>query len=105
MEIRGRCYTARFTSSASLRFGKDAFLRKCQTDVECGLAWLIHVEANVSRPHHKSNQPNIAEMILSGSRTGSPRLILSTFSMPDVTRPQTVYCRSRTRASSKQMKN
>src|SRR5437588_6261683 len=43
--------------------------------------------------------------ILSGSRTGSPRLILSTFSMPDVTLPQTVYCLSRNRASVKQMKN
>ena len=41
----------------------------------------------------------------SGSRTGSPRLILSTFSMPSVTLPQTVYCLSRKRASSKTMKN
>src|SRR5215470_11917449 len=30
-------------------------------------------------------------MILSGLITGSPRLILSTFSMPSVTWPQTVY--------------
>ena len=32
-------------------------------------------------------------------------LILSTFSMPSITRPHTVYCRSRKVASSKQMKN
>src|SRR5262249_1823690 len=31
--------------------------------------------------------------ILSGSRTGSPRLILSTFSMPSTTCPHTVYWR------------
>ena len=43
--------------------------------------------------------------ILSGSFTGSPRLILSTFSMPSMTLPQTVYWRSRKRASAKQMKN
>src|SRR6266404_3920898 len=43
--------------------------------------------------------------ILSGSCTGSPRLILSTFSMPDVTLPQTVYWLLRNDASSKQMKN
>ena len=45
------------------------------------------------------------ETIESGSRTGSPRLILSTFSMPSTTSPQTVYCLSRKRASSKTMKN
>src|SRR5580693_8753658 len=44
-------------------------------------------------------------MILSGSRTGSPRLILSTFSMPETTLPQTVYWRLRKAASPKQMKN
>src|ERR1700742_5291205 len=43
--------------------------------------------------------------ILSGFFTGSPRLILSTFSMPSVTLPQTVYCLSRKRASPKTMKN
>src|ERR1043165_3930010 len=43
--------------------------------------------------------------ILSGFCTGSPRLILSTFSMPAVTLPQTVYCLLRNEASSKQMKN
>ena len=43
--------------------------------------------------------------ILSGSFTGSPRLILSTFSMPETTLPQTVYWRLRKAASPKQMKN
>ncbi len=39
--------------------------------------------------------------IWSGPCTGSPRLILSTFSMPSTTLPQTVYWLSRKRASSK----
>src|SRR4051812_45108643 len=46
-----------------------------------------------------------ALMILSGFFTGSPRLILSTFSMPEVTLPHTVYWLLRKEASSKQMKN
>src|SRR5580704_13800985 len=50
-------------------------------------------------------QLKVALTILSGSRTGSPRLILSTFSMPETTLPQTVYFRSRNPASPKQMKN
>src|SRR5208282_6415856 len=50
-------------------------------------------------------QLSVALMILSGSRTGSPRLILSTFSMPETTFPHTVYLRSRKGASAKQMKN
>jgi len=41
----------------------------------------------------------------SGSVTGSPRLILSTFPMPSVTWPQTVYWLLRNGASAKQMKN
>ena len=45
------------------------------------------------------------DTILSGSWTGSPRLILSTLSMPSMTWPQTVYWRLRKAASSKQMKN
>ena len=45
------------------------------------------------------------ETILSGFTTGSPRLISSTWSMPSITLPQTVYWRSRKVASSKQMKN
>src|SRR5271156_632683 len=53
----------------------------------------------------KTPQLNVALTILSGSRTGSPRLILSTFSIPETTLPQTVYCRSRKCASPKQMKN
>src|SRR5262245_50036083 len=49
--------------------------------------------------------PIVALTILSGFSTGSPRLILSTFSIPSITLPQTVYWLSRKRASSKQMKN
>ena len=45
------------------------------------------------------------ETILSGVAGGSPRVILSTFSMPRLTRPHTVYWPSRKVASSKQMKN
>src|SRR5262245_36700267 len=47
----------------------------------------------------------LAEMMRSGSATGSPRLILSTFPMPSVTWPQTVYLPLRKGASAKQMKN
>src|SRR6516162_7882406 len=47
----------------------------------------------------------LAEMMRSGSATGSPRLILSTFPMPSVTCPQTVYLPLRKGASAKQMKN
>src|SRR3569623_385229 len=47
----------------------------------------------------------LTEVILSGSRTGAPRLIWSTLSMPSMTLPQTVYCLSRKRASSNTMKN
>ena len=43
--------------------------------------------------------------IRAGARTGSPRLIVSTTSMPSITLPHTVYWRSRKRASEKQMKN
>src|SRR5215831_15112183 len=39
------------------------------------------------------------------SKEASLRLILSTFSMPSITAPQTVYCPLRKGASSKQMKN
>src|SRR6476659_883149 len=45
------------------------------------------------------------ETILSGLAGGSPRVILSTFSMPWLTRPHTLYWPSRKVASSKQMKN
>ena len=50
-------------------------------------------------PASLGSQLNVALTILSGSRTGSPRLILSTFSMPDTTLPQTVYWRLRKGAS------
>src|SRR5580698_9517896 len=55
--------------------------------------------------YRKPPQLSVALTILSGSFTGSPRLILSTFSIPDTTFPQAVYCLSKNRASSKQMKN
>jgi|GEM_PF-2379333 len=42
-------------------------------------------------PQEDDYVPMVALMILSGSLTGSPRLILSTFSMPSITVPQTVY--------------
>ena len=53
------------------------------------------------------DQPSVtvAFTILPGSRGGSPLGSASTFSMPSTTWPQTVYCLSRKRASSKQMKN
>src|SRR5258705_11045687 len=54
---------------------------------------------------HAASAAMRALTILSGFCTGSPRLILSTFSMPDVTLPQTVYWLLRNEASSKQMKN
>ncbi len=38
-----------------------------------------------------SHAPIVALTILSGFTTGSPRLIWSTFSMPSITLPQTVY--------------
>ncbi len=47
----------------------------------------------------------VALTILPGSRGGSPLGRASTLSMPSITSPQTVYCLSRKRASSKQMKN
>src|SRR6476620_1037915 len=54
---------------------------------------------------HDASAAMRAFTILSGFRTGSPRLIFSTFSMPAVTLPQTVYWLLRNEASSKQMKN
>src|SRR5260370_10878898 len=55
--------------------------------------------------NHAASAAMRALTILSGFCTGSPRLILSTFCMPDVTLPQTVYWLLRNEASSKQMKN
>ena len=57
-------------------------------------------ERPAGRPQAASAMTRIVVM-RSGSRTGSPRLILSTFSIPPVTVPQTVYLRSRKVASSK----
>src|SRR3954466_1751760 len=67
------------------------------------------MDARVKPAHddggHAASAAMRALMILSGSFTGSPRLILSTFSMPEVTLPHTVYWLFRKEASSKQMKN
>src|SRR3954452_21883946 len=67
------------------------------------------MDARVKPAHDDDGQAASAAMralmILSGSLTGSPRLILSTFSMPEVTLPHTVYWLLRKEASSKQMKN
>src|SRR4051794_16096749 len=67
------------------------------------------MDARVKPAHDESGYAASAAiralMILSGSFTGSPRLILSTFSMPDVTLPHTVYWLLRKAALSKQMKN
>src|SRR3954467_6538210 len=67
------------------------------------------MDARVKPAHDGDGQAASAAMraltILSGSRTGSPRLILSTFSMPEVTLPHTVYWLFRNEALSKQMKN
>src|SRR5690606_7004292 len=66
---------------------------------------------NVERKHQGRNDQaatsaaTFIATILSGSCTGSPRLILSTFSIPSITWPQIEYCRLRKPASSKQMKN
>src|SRR5215831_1671893 len=54
---------------------------------------------------HDASAAILAEMMRSGSATGSPRLILSTFPMPSVTWPQTVYLPLRKGASAKQMQN
>src|SRR5258705_10712059 len=54
---------------------------------------------------HAASAAMRALTILSGFCTGSPRLILSTFSIPDVTFPHTVYWFLRKGASSKQRKN
>ena len=59
-----------------------------------------------SRNRFCGNQAaSFAEMIRSGLETGSPRLILSTFSIPAVTLPQTVYWPLSHGESAKQMKN
>src|SRR4029078_3693399 len=55
--------------------------------------------------HQAASAATRTVIICSGLFGGSPLLILSTFSMPSITLPQTVYCLSRNDASSKQMKN
>src|SRR6185312_12194420 len=63
-----------------------------------------HDPAFLNRPPQAS-AATFMETITPGSRGGSPFGRASTFSMPSVTSPQTVYWPSRKRASSKQMKN
>src|SRR5690348_18237322 len=60
---------------------------------------------HVCRGYFLASDAMVALTILSGSRTGSPRLILSTFSIPSTTLPHAVYWLSRKVASPKQMKN
>src|SRR6516165_7694917 len=80
------------------------------------LATALQVLARVLKPStarlrggrladHDASADILAEMMRSGSATGSPRLILSTFPIPSVTWPQTVYLPLRKGASAKQMKN
>src|SRR5262245_18132256 len=61
--------------------------------------------ASVSDNFPRYYAASLALMMRSGSLTGSPRLILSTFSIPAITLPQTVYWPLRNGASAKQMKN
>src|SRR5664280_1228608 len=66
---------------------------------------VLYLPRHEGGPHGLAHAPIVALLILSGSLTGSPFLILSTFSMPSITLPQAVYWLSRKWASSKQMKN
>src|SRR5690606_20379892 len=50
-----------------------------------------HLSAQPCVNYQAALAATVALVIRSGSRTGSPRLILSTFSMPSVTLPHTVY--------------
>src|SRR6476646_12271965 len=72
----------------------DAVLRPAMADI-----------THVCRGYFLASDAMVALTILSGSRTGSPRLILSTFSIPSTTLPHAVYWLSRKVASPKQMKN
>src|SRR3954462_13187734 len=54
---------------------------------------------------HLTSDATCTFTILSGSGTGSPRLILSTTSMPDTTSPTTVYFPFRDEPSANMMKN
>src|SRR5215467_5174667 len=69
------------------------------------VSFVVNISNHQGHKGSQGSQLKVALTILSGSRTGSPRLILSTFSMPDTTLPQTVYWRLRKGASAKQMKN
>src|SRR5689334_24231530 len=70
-----------------------------------GLPRVVKQHRRDAASHDYASCAILAEMMRSGSTTGSPRLILSTFAIPSVTWPQTVYLPSRKVASAKQMKN
>src|ERR1700754_1689004 len=104
-------------SKRSVRIGEtrhcEEHLRRSNPALLCGILDCFAVIGRASRDPLARNDGSgyaasdaiCALMILSGSFTGSPRLILSTFSMPEVTLPHTVYWLLRKEASSKQMKN
>src|ERR1700754_5135823 len=87
----------------------------------CGPCWaragVIHAHNSRSAANQETGLPRRATAahlmsdatctftILSGSTTGSPRLILSTTSMPDTTSPTTVYFPFSDEPSSNMMKN
>ena len=62
----------------------------------------LQARATVS---HLMSDATCTFTILSGSATGSPRLILSATSMPDTTSPTTVYFPFRNEPSANMMKN
>ena len=77
---------------------RDEFLRKIEVEV-------VDAHGTGRTSPQAASAATFMLTILSGLAGGSPRVILSTFSMPSMTRPQTVYLPSRKSASSKQMKN
>lgn len=72
---------AEFTHSKSKRPEREA----------PAVAGLASAGAAAPSAHAAMSANTLTEIILSGSLTGSPRLILSTFSMPSTTAPHTVY--------------
>src|ERR1700712_3426770 len=65
----------------------------------------ISVLPNRATAAHLTSDATCTFTILSGSGTGSPRLILSTTSMPDTTSPTTVYLPFSDEPSANMMKN
>src|SRR5690606_22504 len=82
---------------------RDPLLR--QIEVEEIDAHARPVRSVATPPAQAASAITFIDTILSGSLTGSPRLILSTISIPSTTLPHTVYCRSSQGESAKQMKN